>query len=67
MDSEITDLSNKITYYANSIKGYERMLPSIMGMDERTRIKHLSDLSRMSREMDEIISILVKKSIEERK
>lgn len=41
------------------------MLPGIMQMEKSQREEYLSRISQMSREMDEIISELVKKSKED--
>jgi len=41
------------------------MLPDIMQMEKSQREEYLSIISQMSREMDEIISELVKKSKED--
>lgn len=66
MDIEITELSSKLGYYSNSLKEYEKMLPDIMKMDREKREECLSDLYKISREIDDIISPLVKKSMDER-
>jgi len=65
MDIDLSELENKLTYYANSLKEYSLMLPGIMQMEKSQREEYLSRISQMSREMDEIISELVKKSKED--
>lgn len=65
MDINLLELENKLNYYANSLKEYSLMLPGIMQMEKSQREEYLSIISQMSREMDEIISELVKKSKED--
>jgi signal transduction histidine kinase len=65
MDINLSELENKLNYYANSLKEYSLMLPGIMQMEKSQREEYLSRISQMSREMDEIISELVKKSKED--
>jgi hypothetical protein len=62
MDINLNDAEQKLNYYANSLKEYSLMLPDIMQMEKSQREEYLSIISQMSREMDEIISELVKKS-----
>jgi hypothetical protein len=65
MDINLNDAEQKLNYYANSLKEYSLMLPDIMQMEKSQREEYLSIISQMSREMDEIISELVKKSKED--
>jgi len=65
MDINLNDAEQKLNYYANSLKEYSLMLPGIMQMEKSQREEYLSRISQMSREMDEIISELVKKSKED--
>ena len=65
MNINLSELENKLNYYANSLKEYSLMLPGIMQMEKSQREEYLSRISQISREMDEIISELVKKSNED--
>jgi len=65
MDINLSELESKLNYYTNSLKEYSLMLPDIMQMEKSQREEYLSIISQMSREMDEIISELVKKSKED--
>lgn len=65
MDINLNDAEQKLNHYANSLKEFSLMLPSIMQMEKSQREEYLSIISQMSREMDEIISELVKKSKED--
>jgi len=64
MDINLGEIESKLNYYANSLKEYGLMLPGIMKMEKSQRDEYLGRISQMSREMDEIISELVKKSKE---
>ena len=65
MDINLNETEAKLNYYANSLKEYSNMLPAIMEMAEEQREEYLNKISQLSREMDEIISQLVKKSKED--
>jgi len=65
MDINLNEAEAKLNYYANSLKEYSNMLPDIMEMGEEQREEYLNKISQLSREMDEIISGLVKKSRED--
>ena len=65
MDINLNDAEQKLNHYANSLKEFSLMLTSIMQMEKSQREEYLSIISQMSREMDEIISELVKKSKED--
>lgn len=65
MDINLNDAEQKLNYYANSLKEYSLMLSGIMQMEKSQREEYLFRISQMFREMDEIISELVKKSKED--
>ena len=65
MDINLNDAEQKLNYYANSLKEYSLMLPDIMQMEKSQREEYLFRISQMFREMNEIISELVKKSKED--